>query len=216
MSKVELFENQIATAYDQFVETWIPNYHYFMDKLPSLLKQTINRNLLVVGCGTGAEIERFIQTKEQWKITGIDPSPDMISQARQNLQNFENVNLIEGIVTDLNKSDTFGAATLLLVLHFMEDNETKLSLLKNIANRLEKNAQFILLDITGAQKQIIENLNILKLLLPDNLKKEDVNNRLHRIENELHAVSEERLNELLIEAGFEAPLRFFQNSIYMG
>lgn len=216
MSTVEIFENQRALDYDKFVETWIPNYHYFMDKLPSLLKQTKNKNLLVVGCGTGAEIERFVRAKEPWKITGIDPSPEMISQAAQNLQDFKNVKLVEGIVTDMDASKKFGAATLLLVLHFMKDDGTKLNLLKRIAERLEKDASFVLLDITGTKYQIKENLNVLKHLLPDNLNEEDITNRLHRIENELNVVSEERLIELLIEAGFEPPLRFFQNSIYMG
>ncbi|MCX2681315.1 class I SAM-dependent methyltransferase [Galbibacter sp. EGI 63066] len=216
MNKIELFENQRASGYNQFVETWIPNYHYFMNNLPNLLKQTENKNLLVVGCGTGNEIERFVHTTEQWKITGIDPSPEMISQAVQNLKDFKNVNLIEGIVNDLDRSDKFGAATLLLVLHFMEDDGTKLNLLKNIAERLEFGAPLILLDITGNKTQIKENLEVLRLFLPKNLDKDDINNRLHRIENELNAVSEERLSQLLIEAGFEAPLRFFQTSIYMG
>jgi len=52
MNKVELFENERARGYDQFVESWIPNYHY------------------LVGCGTGNEIERFVDTAESWTITG--------------------------------------------------------------------------------------------------------------------------------------------------
>ncbi len=216
MSKVEIFENQRAYGYDQFVETWIPNYHYFMDKLPNLLRTTKNKKLLVAGCGTGAEIKRFVTNNEDWKVTGIDPSPDMISQAGQNLQKFKKVKLIEGVVSDLDKSNKFGAATLLLVLHFMEDNGTKHELLRDIADRLKSNAPFIVLDITGNKEQIKGNLNILKQLLPDGLNEEDINDRLNRIETQLHAVSEERLIELLVETGFEKPLRFFQNSIYMG
>lgn len=86
MNKVELFENERASGYDQFVETWIPNYHYFLDLLPKLLQEIENKDLLVVGCGTGNEIERFAETVESWKITGVDPSPEMISQARKNLK----------------------------------------------------------------------------------------------------------------------------------
>ncbi len=216
MNKVEIFENERATEYNQFVETWIPNYHYFMDSLPKLLGETENKTLLVVGCGTGNEIERFLSATEKWRITGIDPSPEMIKQASQKFSNFDNVNLIEGVVSDLDTSDKFGAATLLLVLHFMEDDGAKLNLLEGIAERLESGAPFILLDITGSKTQIKENLEVLRLLLPKNLDSDDVKNRLHRIENELLTVSEERLSQLLIQAGFEAPLRFFQTSIYMG
>ena len=216
MQKVEIFENQRAAGYDQFVETWIPNYHYFMDIAPRLLRHTSNKDLLVVGCGTGAEIERFVRTPEPWRITGIDPSPEMIAQARENLKEAEHVRLVEGVITDLDTSHLFGAATLLLVLHFMADDGTKLALLKDIAIRLEKDAPFILLDITGDQNQLKANLKILKLLLPAGLEEEDIAHRMTRIEHNLHSISEKRLGELLMEAGFEAPLRFFQNSIYMG
>ncbi|MEM7162629.1 MAG: class I SAM-dependent methyltransferase [Bacteroidota bacterium] len=216
MSNIELFENQRASGYDQFVETWIPNYHYFMDIAPKLLKNIQNNSLLVAGCGTGNEIKRFVRDNKNWKITGIDPSPEMLSQAIDSLKTYKTVNLIEGVVADLDKTEKFGAATLLLVLHFIEDNGAKKELLKDIADRLESNAPFILLDITGDKEQIKGNLEILKALLPQGLNEDDLHERLKRIEHKLHAVSEERLTELLTNAGFNKPLRFFQNSIYMG
>lgn len=216
MNKLELFENERAAGYNQFVETWIPNYHYFLDHLPQLLSETNEKKLLVVGCGTGNEIERFVKTPTPWEITGIDPSPEMIKQANAKLQNYENITLIDGFVSELELEKKYNAATLLLVLHFLEDNGDKLSLLKDIADRLTAGATFVILDITGDKKQIKQNLNILKFLLPDGIEEEQINYRLNRIENELHAVSENRLSELCEEAGFEPPLRFFQSSIYMG
>lgn len=216
MNKVEIFENERATGYNQFVETWIPNYHYFLDHLPKLLSETTQKDLLVVGCGTGNEIERFVKAPEQWKITGIDPSPEMIKQANEKFQTYDNVTLIEGLVTDLTIEKKYNVATLLLVLHFLDDNGNKLNLLKDIAERLVSGATFVMLDITGNKEQIKQNLKILKLLLTNGLDEEQINNRLNRIENELYAVSEERLSELCTEAGFERPIRFFQSSIYMG
>lgn len=216
MKKVELFENERATGYNQFVATWIPNYNYFLDSLPKLLNEIPQKDLLVVGCGTGNEIERFVKAPEHWKITGIDPSPEMIKQANEKLQNCNNVTLIHGLVSDLEIEKKYSVATLLLVLHFLDDNGNKLNLLKNIADRLVSGAPFVMLDITGDKNQIKQNLKVLRHLLPDGLDEEQINYRLSRIENELFAVSEDRLSELLQEAGFEAPLRFFQSSIYMG
>lgn len=216
MKKAEIFENERATGYNQFVETWIPNYHYFLDRLPKLLRETEHKDLLVVGCGTGNEIERFVQTPGTWEITGIDPSPEMIKQAREKLQKFKNVNLIEGLLTDLDIGKKYGAASLLLVLHFLDDNGEKQKLLKEIAERLVSGAPFVMLDITGDKDQIMKNLEVLRLLLPDDLDEGQIKNRLIRIENELYYVSEKRLSELCIEAGFEPPLRFFQSAIYMG
>lgn len=215
--KVEVFENERATGYNQFVETWIPNYHYFIDKLPKLLRDTKLKDLLVVGCGTGNEIERFTQAPEHWQITGIDPSPEMIRQGKEKLQHCSNVQLIEGVVTDLDVQKKYSAATLLLVLHFMkDDNGDKLSLLKDIADRLVCGAPFIMLDITGDESQLKGNLTILRQLLPDGLNEEQVNDRLKRLENDLYPISENRMVELCVAAGFEHPLRFFQSAIYMG
>jgi tRNA (cmo5U34)-methyltransferase len=216
MNKVEIFENERATGHNQFVETWIPNYHYFLDRLPKLLSETNQKDLLVVGCGTGNEIERFIQTSEHWKITGIDPSPEMLKQASEKLRNNDTVTLIEGLLADLESEKKYGAATLLLVLHFLDDNGNKLNLLKDIAERLVSGAAFVMLDITGDKHQIRQNLKILRHLLPDGLDEEQIRNRLNRIENELFSVPEQRLSELCTEAGFEPPLRFFQSSVYMG
>jgi len=216
MEKLGLFENERATGYNQFVETWIPNYHYFLDRLPKLLSGTNPKDLLVAGCGTGNEIERFVQAPEHWVITGIDPSPEMIIQARENLKSYDNVTLIEGLITDLPIERKYNAATLLLVLHFIEDNGNKLQMLKAIANRLALGAKLVILDITGDKQQIRDNLQVLKLLLPEGLNEEQISERFNRIENKFFTVSEERLSDLLQEAGFEKPLRFFQSSIYMG
>jgi len=216
MDKVEIFENERATGYNQFVETWIPNYHYFLDRLPGILSEANPKDLLMVGCGTGNEIERFIHAPERWEITGVDPSPEMISQATEKLQGYENVTLIEGLLSDLDTKKKYGAATLLLVLHHLEDDGSKLKLLKDIAERLVSGATFVMLDITGDKNQIRQNLKILRFLLPDGLDEDQINNRLSRIEDELYYISEERLSELCVEAGFEAPLRFFQSAIYMG
>lgn len=216
MDKVEIFENERAKGYNQFVETWIPNYNYFLDRLPKLLSETNKKDLLVVGCGTGNEIDRFVHSAEHWQITGVDPSPEMIKQANEKLQPHRNVTLIEGLVSELDIKSNYGAATLLLVLHHLEDNGSKLSLLKDIAARLISGASLVMLDITGDKEQLKQNLKVLRLLLPDGLDEEQISNRLDRIENELFPVSEERLSELCIEAGFAPPLRFFQSSIYNG
>lgn len=216
MNNVEIFENERATGYNQFVKTWIPNYDYFLDILPKLLSETVEKDLLVVGCGTGNEIEGFVQAPYHWKITGVDPSPEMIKQANEKLQAYEHVSLIEGLVSELDIEKKYKAATLLLVLHFLDDNGNKLNLLQDIADRLVPGASLVILDITGNKNQIKQNLKVLRHLLPDGVDQEQVNYRLNRIEKELFSVSEERLSELCQEAGFEPPLRFFQSSIYMG
>lgn len=217
MKRVELFENEKAMNYEQFVDTWIPGYRGFIDSLPAILHETVDKNLLVVGCGTGNEMRCFADDVDEWKATGIDPSPQMISQARAKLAGVDRITLVEGLVSDLDVDKKFGAGTLLLVLHFMRDNGEKLALLRSIAERLEPNAPFVLLDITGDEAHIDANLDVLcNTLSRHNILQTEIAQRRHRIKNELQAVSEERLVTLLTEASFAKPVRFFQNSVYMG
>lgn len=94
-------------------------------------------------------------------------------------------------------------------MHFLEDNGNKLNLLKDISERLVSGATLIMLEITDNNFQIKQNVEILRVLLPSSLDEEQINFRFNRIENELKAISEKCLSELLQEAGFYRPTRFF-------
>jgi len=216
MSDIALFENERASNYDNFVHTWIPNYQFFVDLLPKLLDETQDRDLLVAGCGTGNEIRAFKQKNPKWKITGVDPSPEMVCQAREKLKGYDQVTLFDGEVKDLPNQHKFAAATLLLVLHFIKDDGSKLELLKQIADRLHPEAPFVMLDISGSHKQITDNLSILRHMLSSGLEEEVVQDRMRRIEEDLEYVAEERVEELLMTAGFQKPVKFFQSAIYIG
>ncbi|WP_020533165.1 class I SAM-dependent methyltransferase [Flexithrix dorotheae] len=216
MSKIEIFEGDRAGNYENFVDTWIPNYRYFMSIVPQLLNDVDEKNLLVAGCGTGNEILEFGEELSSWNITGVDPSIEMLNQAKEKLKAYPNVKLINSRIDQLPEDVYFSAATLLLVLHFLPDNGNKLSLLKDIQKRLKPNATFVILDITGERQPLENNLKILKKLLPDSVDEAQKQMRVNRILTELEIISENRLSELLREAGFEEPTRFFQSSIYVG
>lgn len=215
MSQVEIFESDRAAGYNQFTDTWIPNYRYFLDQLPRILRDVPNKTLLAVGCGTGNEIERFVNAPETWNITGVDPSPEMLKQARDKFQSLNNVTLIDGVITAIGTEKQFGAATLLLVLHFLEETE-KLKLLKAIAERLAAGGLFVMFDITGEGDSFAENVKILERLWPAGVDTQQAESRIYRIRHELHHISEETLINLFEEAGFHKPVRFFQSAVYMG
>lgn len=190
-----------------------------MDLLPGILAEenrTGNYTWLAAGCGTGNEILSVLKSGYDWRVTGIDPSPEMINIARWKLSSYKNLLLIEGNVENLPVHQRFGAATLILVLHFLPDDGTKLSLLRSISSRLESRTPLVLVDIFGDSRMMKRNLNILKHMLPTTLDPTEVRQRLERIENEIHYLKEERLVELLMEAGFEKPHRFHQSTIYGG
>lgn len=99
-------------------------------------------NLLVVGVGGGAEIERFLPDNPSWRLTGVDPSREMLTLAHTKVEELglrERVTLLRGTVEDLATEARFDAATCLFVLHFLPD-EAKRETLRGIARRLRPGA----------------------------------------------------------------------------
>ena len=217
MSDNATFEDDRALRYDNFIQTWMPNYDYLQRTIARLLVGKVREGtVLVVGCGTGNEIKKLIDQGLTLPITGVDPSPDLVKVARQKLKEFEQVELRDGHVKDLPQDLNFSAATLLLVMHFLPDDGSKLGLLKNISHRLKPGAPFFLASVFGSLEELRANLSVLQASLPLGIPLEDQEKHFARIEETIYYIPEARLFELLEEAGFETPVRFFQSSIYGG
>jgi tRNA (cmo5U34)-methyltransferase len=103
-------------------------------------------DLLVVGVGGGAEIERFLPDNPGWRLTGVDPSREMLALAQAKVEALglrERVTLMHGTVADLAAEARFDAATCLFVLHFLPD-EAKRETLRAIAQRLHTGAPVLI------------------------------------------------------------------------
>ncbi|BFP43476.1 class I SAM-dependent methyltransferase [Flavobacteriaceae bacterium GF1] len=211
-----IFEGERAANYDSFVQQWIPNYEYFMSTFPKLLAKASEKTMLAVGCGTGNELIALKEFDGEWYIKGVDPSPEMIHFAQQKLASYEEVEFLIGEVGQLENQKLFGAATLILVLHFIKYPNEKLALLREIQRRLKPGAPFVIMGIFGNREQLRGNLKVLESLLPNDLSEKEIEERLERITNSLHRTSEEELRKLLERAGFKSPTRFFQTTIYSG
>jgi tRNA (cmo5U34)-methyltransferase len=101
--------------------------------------------LLVVGAGGGAEIERFLPSNPGWRLTGVDPSADMLALADDTVMKLglgDRVALVRGTVDALPTEARFDAATCLYVLHFLPD-DAKLVLVREIAGRLRPDAPLL-------------------------------------------------------------------------
>lgn len=212
---IAIFEGDRAKNYDTFVKSWIPNYDYFIGLLTHLIPKSA-QNILVVGCGSGNEVLAITKSNPELKITGVDPSPEMIELAKNKLSSYSGIKLFEGFTEDLPKEKLYDVATLSLVLHFIEDNGGKLQQLKQIAERLNLDSPLIILDIFGSESELKQNLDILSAFLPQHISDEEIAERRNRIKKNIHHITEERLSEILQLAGFTKPLRFHQAAIYGG
>jgi tRNA (cmo5U34)-methyltransferase len=135
------------SEYDQTVARVNVGYDLIMTLVHGFLRGR-NRpdlHLLVIGAGGGAEIERFLPSNPGWRITGVDPSQDMLALAQAKADRLgltERVTLVRGTVEDVVAGADFDAAACLFVLHFLPD-EAKLALMRAAAARLQPGAPLL-------------------------------------------------------------------------
>jgi tRNA (cmo5U34)-methyltransferase len=223
MENIVIFEKERAAHYDQHIPIWIPHYAILPSQIAALLRTyhapEDQAGILVAGCGTGMEMLALLQASAGWRFTGVDPSPEMIALARQKLpvNHQERYQLLEGTVDSLPKTPAFDAATLILVMHFLPDDGAKLRLLQSIANRLRPGSPLVLVDMFREPETFDRYLHILeKYLVQMGIERDWINDGLAHIRNDIHAVPEQRVKDLLQEAGFTHILRFSQHLIYGG
>jgi tRNA (cmo5U34)-methyltransferase len=173
-------------------------------------------NLLVVGAGGGGEIERFLPDNPGWRITGVDPSQDMLAIAEAKAEHLvvaSQVTLVRGTVEDLSSDVRFDAATCLLVLHFLPD-AAKLTLLHGIATRLEPEAPVLVAsgsrvidgglrdDLLGGWQQYGELLGMPAERMATTIDQ--------LMANQPHMTSDDDHERLLLDAGFTRIANYFR------
>ncbi len=206
-----------AEEYENLARKFIPGY----DGLYSLAEVLLAENLpdaaeiLVGGAGGGKEITTFGKAFPDAHLTGVDPSEKMLAVARKlveraNLQS--RVALVRGTIGDLEEKQ-FDAATAMLVMHFLPDDGEKLEFLKAIHRRLKPGAKFILAD--GCFDKSSADFDWLMNAYKNHARlngapAEMVDEAAKSIVEKVYFVSEERELELLREAGFIEPKKFYQ------
>ena len=129
-----------VAAYEHTVKSVNMGYEFMFTLTYACLRalQKPQLNILVVGAGGGAEIERFLPDNGGWRLTGVDPSQAMLDLAAAKADRLgvrDRVKLIRGTVDDAPGDHPFDAAACLFVLHFLPD-DAKLGLLRGMARRI--------------------------------------------------------------------------------
>jgi tRNA (cmo5U34)-methyltransferase len=103
--------------------------------------------VLVVGAGGGRELEALAASRHDFRLTGVDPSPDMLALAARHA-GVARVTLVNGLVDDLPLQPAFDAATSLLVMHFLGTMAAKHAYLTAIRDRLRPGAPYLHADVS--------------------------------------------------------------------
>ena len=218
------FDEKMATEYDQGVRRTLPTYDSLFRLVQAYLRKhtETEADVLIVGAGGGTELAILGPENPQWTFTAVDPAAPMLDLARdkvQHLQLTERVEFIEGTIDNV-KTDTFyDAATFMLVLHFMQDDAKKLQQLASIRERLKPGAPFVLATMYGNpdSTEFNELFLLWKAYWLDttDLTAEEMDD-MEATVRDLSFIPEEKIVDMLQEAGFGNIAKFFTTNMFGG
>ncbi len=209
-------------GYDLVVQRLIPGYASLARLAVALLGASPlgaadGAEVLVAGCGTGAELAEAVVQRPDWRLTALDPSAGMLAAARRRLGERPLITWRQSTVEDLGAGACFDGALSVLVLQSLPDDGRKLAFLSALARGLRPGGQLVLVDlmrpaVTPLQAQVGEAW--LAFQRASGLTAE--RSRLEPLTQGLHPIGEARLTALVNAAGFSDPARVFQALDYEG
>ncbi|MEL6496451.1 MAG: class I SAM-dependent methyltransferase [Cyanobacteria bacterium J06623_7] len=221
------FDRDRAKEYDPDIRKAIPGYEALHHMARVWLQNSLapEANLLIVGSGTGIELINYSQQNPRWFLTGVDPAVEMMAVAKSKLDQQglkERVSLHTGYLDSLPETEPMDAATLLLVMHFLPDDGSKLQLLNNVARRLKPGSKLVLADLYGDRaapyfSQFIHTWERFYFSQLDDVARAKIASNFHSmISNSIYFVTESRIIELLEQAGFKQVSRFYNALLFGG
>jgi tRNA (cmo5U34)-methyltransferase len=210
----------VSDDYPQGPRWFVPGYDASHAMAAVLLRDRIGEHgqILVVGAGGGVELSVFARECQGWTFTGVDPSIEMLRQARVRLDSMgvsDRVKWVQGLVEN-SPTGPFDAATAFLALNFLPEDE-RLATLREIHRRLKLGAPFLM--ITGCSDKnsarFEDDLRVYAAFARRNGAPADVVEQALRMQREsLHYLLPEREVALLIEAGF-GDVRLFYTGLWV-
>lgn len=145
------FDRNLALSdnYERGPRWFVPGYDACHAMAAVLLRDRIGESghILVVGAGGGVELSVFARECQDWTFTAIDPSSEMLRQAKVKLETIgalDRVFWIQG-VTENSPPGPFDAATAFLTLNFVPLDK-RLATLREIHTRLKSGAPFLMIN----------------------------------------------------------------------
>lgn len=218
MEFVELFAGERARDFDATIRKRIPAYDAVLHLATAEVACRHPAGaILSVGCGSGGDVTELARRPE-YRVTAIDPSPDMVSQAaaRFEAEGVRGVDLRCCTVVDLPDGPQFDAALLCFLLHFIPDDGGKDRLLEQIARRLRPGGELVLLDFCRTDAHA-RDMSALRVYLEwfSKMGAAEIDPYLARVQNDLHLLAPGAYPDRARRAGFSAA-RPFHASLHVG
>lgn len=210
---------KVVEGYDEHIRKLIPGYEVIHLQVDAILQSVLkpNAHILIVGCGTGYELEYLLKRHPDWKFTAVDPSLTMLQKAQKQVEllgKSTQVTFIHGDTSALPLEPCFDAALSILVVHFVAD-DIKPAFFKDIYDRLTEKAVLLTYDLMTCINPM--QLHALRYLcLTQGLTEEQCQKMLERMAQDFFSLTTEGYIKLLEKTGFESVQPYAQILTYQG
>ena len=165
--------------------------------------------VLVAGCGTGAELLEATAQRPDWSLTALDPSAEMLQEAQRRLCGQGRIqwqqSTVEALVDAPGMAGRYAGALSVLVLQSLPDDGSKLAFLSALARCLKPGAQLVLVDLMQTSLPSLEGQLDAAWQGFQRASGLDASSQ-----EGLHPIGLARLTSLVNAAGFGDPARVFQ------
>jgi len=211
----------LSDNYEQRPRWFIPGYDASHAMAAVLLRDRIGDRgrILVVGAGGGVELAVFARECRDWTFTAVDPSAEMLRQAKVTLEAAgaaNRVSWVQGGVENSPKAP-LDAATAFLALHFVPDDGRRLSTLREIHARLKPGAPFLMINGCADRNsaRFEDDLRVYAAFARRNGAPADVIDlAVSMLRESIFFVPPEREEALLAQAGFR-DVRLFYTGLWI-
>jgi tRNA (cmo5U34)-methyltransferase len=218
------FEATYGATYDRFIRKVVPGYDAMFQMTLAVLRRAVGdtARVLVVGSGSGNELLEFGTAMPRWTFTGVDTSAQMVAITAERVREAglsERVTLVHGAVDRVPEAAPFDAASMLLVMHFVEGVPAKRRLLEGIAARLRPGGALALIDYHGTPGTTQHDFLLdawMEYVMIRGLSREEMLDYRGRIERGVYSISLEATLALLREAGFEEAVPYYRGIPFGG
>lgn len=212
-----IFDQERASSYDKRFAKLAPLnnalyllIHLVLSELPA------DARILCVGVGTGSELINLAQKFPQWQFTAVEPAAPMLDICRQRAEECgiaSRCTFHEGYLDSLPASNSFDAATCLLVSHFFVQLPERRNFFSQIASRVRPNGYLVSSDLasdmsTSAYQSLLEVW--LRMLRYSEVPEMEVEKFRASYGRDVAVRSPLEVESIIVASGFDTPVLFFQ------
>lgn len=213
------FDEDHASAYDERFARLAP----FKDGLhlatrTALAELPAEARILCVGAGTGAELLYLATEFPGWTFTLVEPAAAMLARCRTKAESTgiaARCTFHEGYLDTLHAPAPFDGATSLLVSQFVLVRQKRCNFFQDIAERLVPGGVLVTADLAGEYDSPLFELWMALMRYNGQTEEEQANYR-SVVEQSVAIRVPEEVEGIVMEGGFEHPVRIFQGLLIHG